>query len=78
MKVHVICHMGASIDGKTLLSRWRPEGNTGAATFEKLHDALAGDAWIVGRTTGQEFSKRKEPYPATTGAPRSIACCAAA
>jgi riboflavin biosynthesis pyrimidine reductase len=57
MKPHVICHMTASIDGKTLLSRWKPEGHIAAALFERLHDELGGDAWLVGRVTGQEFAK---------------------
>ena len=30
-----------------------------------MHDELAGDAWLVGRVTGQEFAKGK-PYPAST------------
>jgi hypothetical protein len=33
--------------------------------FERLHDELAGDAWLVGRVTGQEFAKGK-PYPSST------------
>ena len=36
-----------------------------AGLFERLHDQLEGDAWIVGRVTGQEFSKR-EAYPDKT------------
>jgi hypothetical protein len=31
--------------------------------FERLHEVLGGDAWLVGRVTGQEFAKR-EAYPA--------------
>src|SRR5215470_8914287 len=64
MKPYVICLMAASVDGRTLLSRWRPQG-TGGALFERLHDELAGDAWLIGRVTGQEFAKGK-PYPAST------------
>jgi riboflavin biosynthesis pyrimidine reductase len=33
--------------------------------FERLHDELGGDAWLIGRVTGQEFAKGKT-YPATT------------
>jgi riboflavin biosynthesis pyrimidine reductase len=66
MKPHVICHMTASVDGRTLSSRWRPEGSMAGALFERLHDELAGDAWLIGRVTGQEFAKRKKPYPAST------------
>jgi riboflavin biosynthesis pyrimidine reductase len=66
MKPHVICHMSSSIDGRTRLSRWRPKGAVGGL-FEKLHDELEGDAWLIGRVTGQEFAKGNA-YPATTDA----------
>src|SRR5271157_5160866 len=64
MKPHVICLMACSVDGRTLPSRWRPKGAAGDL-FERVHDELAGDAWLIGRVTGQEFAKGK-PYPATT------------
>ena len=64
MKPHVICLMAASVDGRTLPSRWRPKG--AGNVFEQVHDELAGDAWLVGRVTGQEFAKGKSPYPAST------------
>jgi hypothetical protein len=60
MKPHVICLMASSVDGRTLHSRWRPKGS-GGDLFERVHDELAGDAWLVGRVTGQEFAKGK-PY----------------
>ena len=62
MKPQVICHMAASLDGRTLPSRWRPKG-AGEGLFERLHDEIAGDAWLVGRVTGQEFAKGTA-YPA--------------
>ena len=62
MKPHIICHMVSSIDGRILQSRWRPKGNDGAGLFEKLHDKLEGDAWIIGRVTGSEFAKAQS-YP---------------
>ncbi len=65
MKPHVICHMVASIDGRILASRWRPKGGQSARLFERLHDQLAGDAWLVGRVTGQEFAKAQS-YPVVT------------
>jgi riboflavin biosynthesis pyrimidine reductase len=64
MKPHIICLMVSSVDGRTLHSRWRPEGSAGDL-FERVHDELAGDAWLVGRVTGQEFAKGK-PYPASS------------
>jgi riboflavin biosynthesis pyrimidine reductase len=56
--------MTASIDGRTLSSRWRPKGAAGDL-FERVHDKLSGDAWLIGRVTGQEFAKGK-PYPVST------------
>ncbi len=64
MKPHVICLMAASVDGRTTPSRWRPQGASGGL-FEKVHDELGGDAWLIGRVTGSEFAKGK-PYPAST------------
>lgn len=66
MKPYVICLMHASLDGRTHPSRWRPKG-AGADWFEKIHDELGGDAWVIGRVTGSEFAKGK-PYPTTTNA----------
>ena len=63
MKPHVICLMACSVDGRTLSSRWRPKGTAGDV-FERVHDTLVGDAWLIGRVTGQEFAKGK-PYPAS-------------
>jgi len=64
MKPRVICHMTASIDGRTLTSRWRPQGKAGDL-FERLHDQIGGDAWLIGRVTGNEFAKGTK-YPDTT------------
>ena len=62
MKPYVICHMVASVDGRTLTSRWRPEDPSRRELFERLHERLAVDAWLVGRITGQEYAKR-HAYP---------------
>ena len=61
MKPHVICLVACGLDGRTWPSRWRPKGSAGDY-FEQVHEELAGDAWIIGRVTGQEFAKGK-PYP---------------
>ncbi len=63
MKPYVICHMVASIDGRILHSRWRPRTIDGGALFERLHERLGGEAWLIGRVTGQEFAKGA-PYHA--------------
>ena len=59
MKPYVVCHMVASVDGRILHSRWRPRTREGGDLFERLHAKLGGDAWLVGRVTGQEFAKAK-------------------
>ena len=64
MKPRVTCLMASSVDGRTHHSRWRPKG-TGADLFERVHDQLDGDAWLIGRVTGSEFAKGK-PYPIAT------------
>ena len=63
MKPYVICLMHSSLDGRTHPSRWRPKGT--GDWFEKIHDELGGDAWVIGRVTGSEFAKGK-PYPETS------------
>ena len=66
MKPYLICHMIASVDGRTLLGRWRPVGESRGALFERLHERLDSDAWLVGRVTGQEYAKL-DSYPQQTG-----------
>ncbi len=62
MKPYLICHMIASVDGRTLLRRWRPADESRGALFERLHERLGSDAWLVGRVTGQEYAKL-DAYP---------------
>jgi riboflavin biosynthesis pyrimidine reductase len=54
--------MLSSVDGRIRGRRWRPKGLNSAGLFEKLHDEIGCDAWIVGRVTGQEFAKGSS-YP---------------
>jgi riboflavin biosynthesis pyrimidine reductase len=78
MKPHVICHMVASVDGRTLNSRQQPKRDNPGNLFETLHEKLGGDAWLVGRVTGQEFAKRQayptvptsQPHPRTPWLPK--------
>lgn len=65
MKPHVICHMATSLDGRLWPSRWVPKTGTGDL-FETVHERLGGDAWLIGRVTGQEFAKGK-PYADAPG-----------
>ena len=62
MRPHVICHMVASLDGRTLPSRWAPSEVNLHGAYERLHEKLDGQAWLVGRVTGQEFAK-SQAYP---------------
>lgn len=61
MKPHIICHMTASVDGRTLLGRWHPSDAIQSGVFERIHRELGGDAWLVGRVTGEEFAQGS-PY----------------
>src|SRR5262249_36340933 len=66
VKPYVICHMVASLDGRTLIDRWRPLDATRRAQFAELHERLAVDAWLVGRVTGAEYA-RCDSYPELAG-----------
>lgn len=61
MKPHVTCLMLSSIDGRLHPSRYTesPDGDRKqwSAAYEAVHDALAADAWMVGRVTMAEISK---------------------
>jgi riboflavin biosynthesis pyrimidine reductase len=65
MKPYLICHMIASVDGRTSIRRWRPVDESRGQLFERLHERLGSDAWLVGRVTGQEYAKR-DAYPEHT------------
>ena len=68
MKPYVICHMLISLDGRIHPSRWTlsPDGDrkVWSAAYEKVHETLAGDAWLVGRVTMAEMSKAVAHPPA--------------
>jgi hypothetical protein len=46
--------MVASLDGRTLISRWQPLDASRRAQFAGLHERLAVNARLVGRVTGAE------------------------
>ncbi len=60
--------MMSSVDGRILPNRWHPSVED-RGVYERLHNELGCDAWLVGRVTGQEFASREAPYPSYTGAP---------
>ena len=68
MKPEVIMLMESSLDGKLHPSRWTasPDGErqNWGTLYERVHESLAGDAWIVGRVTMQEMSKAAAHPPA--------------
>ena len=63
----LICHMMVSLDGRIHPSRWTrsPDGGRSdwSALYETVHEALAGDGWIVGRVTMAEMSKAEAHPP---------------
>lgn len=71
MKPYVICLMQSSIDGRLHPSRYTesPDGTRKdwTAAYEAAHDALGGDAWLVGRVTMAEMSKAQAHPPASPG-----------
>ncbi len=56
-KPYVVVHALSSIDGRIQNHNW-PSGNT-SGLFEKTAETFNSDAWVVGRTTMQEFSSKK-------------------
>ncbi len=63
----LICHMMVSLDGRIHPSRWTrsPDGGRSdwSSIYEKVHEVLAGDGWIVGRVTMAEMSKAEAHPP---------------
>lgn len=71
MKPHLICHMITSLDGRLDPSRWTrsPDGSRAewSAIYERIHQTLEGDAWMVGRVTMAEMTKADAHVPADIG-----------
>lgn len=67
-KPHVICHMQSSVDGRIKLKRWsRIDTDADVhGPYERIHDALAGDAWLCGRVTMSGYAMG-DPPPAYPG-----------
>jgi riboflavin biosynthesis pyrimidine reductase len=73
MKPHVILHMASSIDGRIVPKRWPKELAAALSDiYERVHQDLKGDSWIVGRVTMADFRKGDpSPTTATEAFPRS-------
>ena len=73
MKPTVICHMLGSVDGRLHPSRYTesPDGDRKdwSALYEKAHDDLAADGWMVGRVTMAEMSKAAGRIPRRRSSP---------
>jgi 2,5-diamino-6-(ribosylamino)-4(3H)-pyrimidinone 5'-phosphate reductase len=59
MKPYIVCHVVSSADGRTVPHNW---GATDSAVlFDTTAAKIKADAWLVGRTTMQHFSRRTPP-----------------
>src|SRR3954454_18797412 len=56
-KPYVVAHVLSSIDGRIQVHNW--PSLTTTRIFESTAETFKSDAWIVGRTTMQEFSSKK-------------------
>ena len=61
MKPYVISHMMSSVDGRIQSHRWKFKGSD--KLFEQAAAKIKVDAWLVGRTTMQEFSSKRALRP---------------
>ncbi|MBT1703808.1 dihydrofolate reductase family protein [Chryseosolibacter indicus] len=57
MTPYVICHMLGSVDGRIKQNIWGLKDHH--KYFEEPASKIKADAWLVGRTTMQEFSSKK-------------------
>ena len=65
MRPTIICHMGTSIDGRLHPSRFTRAApgiswDVLRSHYEKIHERLDADGWIVGRKTMSEMAKGSE------------------
>lgn len=56
-KPYIVCHIAGTVDGKIQARHWPLDDLS--QIFEKTAESFKSDAWVVGRTTMQEFSSRK-------------------
>ena len=55
---YVIAHMVSSIDARSTAENW-PNKKMMGPVFENVAKKIKADAWLVGRTTMQEFASKK-------------------
>lgn len=72
MKPEIVCLMMSSLDGGLHPSKWTesPDGGRKEWTglYQKAHEELQGDAWIVGRVTMAEMAKGEAHPPQSAAA----------
>lgn len=72
MKPEIVCLMMSSLDGGLHPSKWTESPDGGrkewTALYQKAHEELQGDAWIVGRVTMAEMAKGEPHPPKSAGA----------
>jgi riboflavin biosynthesis pyrimidine reductase len=72
MRPRVICHMMAPLDGRVAVEHWSETPGSDheerIAIYQEVHEALEGDAWIVGRIT-MEGSATGKPHAPADGGP---------
>ena len=59
MKPYVICHMLGSVDGRIKQNIWGFKNHH--KYFEETASKITADAWLVGRVTMEEFSRKRKP-----------------
>lgn len=64
MKPYITVHMICSLDGRIITDHWPAVEQAKLNIYEKVHDTLQADAWLVGRITMEHFAKG-DPMPAT-------------
>lgn len=73
MRPHVICHMMTPLDGELVVADWgRSSGRDPqnlVDEYERIHGELGADAWISGRSVGEEFAVGQPHAPATFDTP---------
>lgn len=71
MKPEIVCLMMSSLDGGLHPSKWTQSPDGGrkewTALYQKAHEELHGDAWIVGRVTMAEMAKGEAHPPQPAG-----------
>jgi riboflavin biosynthesis pyrimidine reductase len=71
MKPHIICHMMGPLDGELVVDKWSASSGRSSQelidVYEGIHGELKADAWISGRSVGEEFATGKPHPPSDIG-----------